>query len=75
MRIGWRTDKPPDEKEEYLVQVEDAYMVVGVWTDVNPIWTDLTTDWHWSRIPQYSNVVAWMPLPEPYKEEQEHEQS
>lgn len=73
MRIGWRTDNPPDEKEEYLVQVEDAYMVVGVWTNVNPIWTDLTTDWHWSHIPQYSNVIAWMPLPEPYKEEQKNE--
>lgn len=73
MRIGWRTDNPPNEKDEYLVQIEDANMVVGVWTNVNPFWTDRTTDWHWCHIPQYSTVVAWMPLPEPYREEQEHE--
>lgn len=73
MRIGWRTDNPPNEKDEYLVQIEDANMVVGVWTNVNPFWTDRTTDWHWCGLPQFAKVVAWMPLPEPYREEQENE--
>ena len=67
MRIGWRTDEPPCEKEEYLVQLETGGMVVGTWTNANPFWTDLTTDWHWTHLPQFAKVVAWMPLPEPWK--------
>ena len=71
MRIGWRTDNPPDGKDEYLVQIEDAEMVVGIWTNANPFWAGETTDWHWVGLPQFAKAVAWMPLPEPYKAESE----
>lgn len=66
MRIGWRTDDPPEEKDHYLVQYDAGSMDVAYWTNTNPFWTNLTTDWHWVRA-QYCKVVAWMPLPEPYK--------
>ena len=38
------------------------------WTNTSIIWTNLTTEWHWNifDLPQYTKVVAWMPLPEPY---------
>lgn len=66
MRIGWRTENPPDEKEEYLVQYDIGSMDIATWTNVNPFWTNKTTDWHWNKA-QYCKVIAWMPLPEPYK--------
>ena len=67
MRIGWRTDNPPDEDEEYLVQYVGGGMDVAHWTNVmyfggNPI----TTDWRWSGIQQYAKVEAWRLLPESY---------
>ena len=60
--------KPKDENKIYLVQLDGGGMCSCRWTNVNPFWTDLTTDWHWCifDIPQYSKVVAWMDL-EPYK--------
>lgn len=66
MRIGWRTDNPPKEKEQYLVQYDIGILDVATWTNVNPFWTTLTTDWHWNAA-QYCKVVAWMPLPELYR--------
>lgn len=66
MRIGWRTDDPPKEKEDYLVQYDGGGMDIARWTNVNPIWTTLITGWHWNAA-QYCKVVAWMPLPEPYR--------
>ena len=64
---------PPEGGKEYLIQTDTGYMCTCRWTNVNHFWTDLTTDWHWHimDIPQYSNVVAWMPLPEPYQEVEE----
>lgn len=61
--------KPKDEERTYLVQLDGGGMRSCRWTNTNPFWTDLTTEWHWNifDIPQYSKVVAWMPLPEPYK--------
>ena len=62
------SEKPKDEKKTYLVQLDGGGMCSCRWTNVNPFWTDLTTEWHWCifDIPQYSKVVAWMDL-EPYK--------
>ena len=68
MRIGWRTDKPPEERDDYLVTYDNGSLDICQWTNVNPFWTHKTTDWHW-RPAQYCKVVAWMPLPEPYKSE------
>lgn len=66
------SEKPKEEKKEYLVQLDSGGMCSCRWTNVNPFWTDLTTDWHWNifDIPQYCKVVAWMDL-EPYREDYE----
>ena len=62
-------DEPPKHKKTYWICTDGGYQCECRWTNVNPFWTDLTTDWHWciGDVPQYSEVVAWMPLPEPYK--------
>ena len=71
---GWIpvSEKPKDEKRTYLVQLDSGGMRSCRWTNANPIWTELTTDWHWNifDIPQYCKVVAWMDL-EPYREDGE----
>lgn len=69
MRIGWRTDRPPRYREEYLVQLDTGEMAIVLWSNTNPIWTDLITDWHWYNLPQFTKAVAWMPLPEPWEGE------
>jgi len=62
---------PPKKLGTYLIQTDGEYMCECRWTDVNPYWTDKKTKPHWNifDIPQYSKVVAWMPLPEPYRAE------
>ena len=62
------SEKPKDEERTYLVQLDSGGMRSCRWTNANPIWTDLTIDWHWNifDIPQYCKVVAWMDL-KPYK--------
>lgn len=64
---------PKEENKHYWICTDCGYQCECRWTNVNHFWTDLTTDWHWHimDVPQYSKVVAWMPLPEPYKEESE----
>ncbi len=71
MRIGWRTDNPPDGKEDYLVQLDGGDMVVAKWSNVNPFWTNGTIEWHWVGLPQFAKVIAWHLLPELYKAESE----
>ena len=60
---------PESEEKRYWVCTDGVYQHECRWTNVNHILTNLTTEWHWHimDIPQYSKVVAWMPLPEPYK--------
>ena len=62
---------PEEVKTTYWICTDDGYQCQCRWTNVNPFWSDLTTDWHWNLYdaPQYSKVVAWMPLPEPYEGE------
>lgn len=61
---------PDSEAKTYWVCTDTPYQCECRWTNVNPFWTNKTTDWHWNNfdIPQFSKVVAWMPLPEPYGE-------
>lgn len=61
---------PPEENKTYWVCTDNGYQHECRWTNANPIWTHLTTDWHWNifDIPQYTKVVAWMELPKPYDE-------
>ena len=68
------SEKPPkEENKRYWICTDGGYQCECRWTNVNHFWTNLTTDWHWHimDIPQYSKVIAWMPLPEPYKAESE----
>lgn len=64
---------PEEENKRYWICTDAGYQCECRWTNVNHIWTNLTTDWHWHimDVPQYSEVIAWMPLPEPYKVESE----
>ena len=61
---------PPEENKTYWVCTDNGNQHECRWTNANPIWTHLTTDWHWNifDIPQYTKVVAWMELPKPYDE-------
>ena len=65
------TERLPELKEgTYWVCTDVGGQHECRWTNVNIFWADLKTDWHWNifDIPQFTKVVAWMPLPEPYKE-------
>lgn len=70
MRIEWRTDNPPEEREQYLVTYEGGGMDICAWTNENRFWSDMTADWHWNARP-YCRVAAWMPLPNEYEQEVE----
>ena len=69
--ISVKEKLPVEEESKYWVCTDTGYQCQCRWTNANPFWTDLTTDWHWNHfdVPQYSKVVAWMPLPEPWKGE------
>jgi len=60
---------PKEEQKKYWICTDTGYQCECRWTNVNHFWTDLTTSWHWHimDVPQYAKVVAWMPLPEPWK--------
>ena len=60
---------PKEEEKSYWICTDNGYQCECRWTNINHIWTNLTTDWHWHLmdIPPYSKVVAWMPLPESYQ--------
>ena len=66
---------PEEECKHYWICTDRGYQCECRWTNVNHFWTNLTTDWHWNifDVPQYSHVVAWMPLPEPYKRSEDAE--
>lgn len=64
------SEKLPEEKREVLICTSDEFIYIGeyeVWT-----WADgLGT---WTESVEYrtiSDVVAWMPLPEPWKGEED----
>lgn len=56
---------PKDGKETYLIYTNTGYICECRWTNVNPIWTNQTIEWHWCifDIPHYTEVIAWMPKP------------
>lgn len=64
---------PEDKKAVYWVCNDNGDQFECRWTNASYFWTEPKTKWHWSLfdVPQYSKVVAWMPLPEPYKERSE----
>lgn len=60
---------PIAKHKTYWICTDTGHQCECRWTNVNHFWTNLTTEWHWHimDIPQYSKVIAWMPLPEPAK--------
>lgn len=48
------TERLPEKDGQYLVTVKKGYMLIGLWCGIKEDW---------------GNVIAWMPLPEPYKED------
>ena len=67
------TDRLPEidmsypHHEDYLVQYDSGNMDVASWSNVNRFWTDHVTEPHWNCV-QFAEVIAWMPLPKPWKE-------
>lgn len=54
--------------EDYLVQYDSGNMDVASWSNVNRFWTDHVTEPYWNCV-QFAKVIAWMPLPDPWKGE------
>ena len=48
------SERLPEENGSYLVTVKRGYIVLGLWVGITENW---------------KNVVAYMPLPQPYKAE------
>lgn len=57
--------------EPYLVVYDGGSMDVARWSNINWFWVDHVTEPYWCKA-QYCEVIAWMPLPKPYQEE-DHE--
>lgn len=74
-KSGWtscREKLPKAEKRSYWICTDTEYQGMCRWTNSNPFWAGRETDWHWNifDIPQYTTIVAWRELPEPYKEDE-----
>ena len=63
---------PGNLASAYWICTDTGYQCECRWTNKNMFWPSATTDWHWNifDIPQYTKVVAWMPLPPAFKEEE-----
>lgn len=70
--IPCRERLPEKAYGQYWVCTDTGYQCQCRWTD-NVYGLYPSGEWSWKifDIPQYSHVVAWMPLPESYKGEQE----
>ena len=70
------SERQPTENGEYIITVEDGEGMFTTSLDWRQDWKEWgflsyygeSDEPAWRRV---TNVVAWMPLPEPYKEEQE----
>lgn len=58
------TERLPEEEDEYLVTIDGNryYATTSYWSKGY-----YTAGWQWND----DNVIAWMPLPEPYKRGQD----
>lgn len=66
MKHEWMTNNPPEEICEYLVTDDCGCLQIATWTNEFYLGHKVIGEWHWERR-SYTNVVAWMPLPHPYK--------
>ena len=67
------SERLPEKAEgQYWVCTNTGYQCQCRWTD-DVYGLGSNGEWAWKifDIPQYSHVVAWRPLPEPYREEGE----
>lgn len=69
MRIKWNTGTPPLHEDYYLISDQDGNLQIAFWTDADMIWGRPCGRWRWTGRSQFTKIVAWMPLPEPYKGE------
>lgn len=62
---------PEKKRSVYWICTDTGYQCECRWTN-NQYGLGESDEWDWSIFdtPQYSHPVAWMPLPEPYKGEQ-----
>ena len=62
---------PEDTDEEYyttvILSLSDGKTVAGCYRNIDKEWWGDVTDGCYRKIPT-EDVIAWMPLPEPYKE-------
>lgn len=73
MKHEWMTNNPPEEICKYLVTDDCGCLQIATWTNEFYLGHKVIGHWHWER-QQYTNVVAWMPLPHPYISSNEDEQ-
>ena len=61
---------PEKKRKTYWVCTDAEYQCECRWTN-NRFGFGESDNWGWSYfdVPQYTEVIAWMPLPEPYKED------
>ena len=61
---------PKKENKSYWICTDTQHQCECRWTN-NIYGIGESNEWGWSifDIPQYTRVVAWMPLPEPYRGE------
>lgn len=76
--LRWITveNEPPKECRSYWVCTDTGYQCQCRWT--NDIYGFGESDrWGWSivDIPQYTKVIAYMPLPQPYERSKKYERS
>jgi len=71
--IPCRERLPENKKETYWVCTNTGIQCECRWTNVNQFDTYFTMDWHWHFFdsPPYSKIIAWMPLPETYQEDEQ----
>ena len=67
------SERLPDEREiRYIASFTGGIIGFCEWTDREYYQWKHTHNWHWRKldnsIPDDCEVLAWMPLPEPYKE-------
>lgn len=61
---------PEEEKRHYWVCTDTGYQCQCRWTnDVYGLGVSDRWEWKIFDIPQYQKVIAWMPLPKPYRAE------
>ena len=64
------TERPKEEEKSYWVCLEGGGQCQCRWTnDVYGLGANEWSKWGWKKVdlPQFSRVVAYMPLPKPFK--------